>query len=151
MNQEPQSKLDLLTGMLRKDISLNSMDVEYKKLTMAHLKNDDILVNNPSKKGIFNLFTNFSNTSEGSEKVSYDIYDAYYDDDDKLCWQERDGPPQLNLQRSKINKPILAIKGYTYDLARESSSELMFLLDTQFLEKNQIMLMNWNELPWGGK
>ena len=49
MNQYPESKLDLLTGMLRKDISLNSMDVEYKKLTMAHLKNDDILVNNPSK------------------------------------------------------------------------------------------------------
>ena len=40
---------------------------------MAHLKNDDILVNNPSKKGIFNFFTNFSKTSEGGEKVSYDI------------------------------------------------------------------------------
>ena len=147
MNQYPESKLDLLTGMLRKDISLNSMDVEYKKLTMAHLKNDDILVNNPSKKGIFNFFTNFSKTSEGGEKVSYDIYDAYYDDDDKLCWQQRDGPPQSNLQRDKINKPILAIKGYTYNLARESSGEYIYFLDTQFLEKN--ILINWNQLPWG--
>ena len=147
MNQYPESKLDLLTGMLRKDISLNSMNVEYKKLTMAHLKNDDILVNNPSKKGIFNFFTNFSKTSEGGEKVSYDIYDAYYDDDDKLCWQQRDGPPQSNLQRDKINKPILAIKGYTYNLARESSGEYIYFLDTQFLEKN--ILINWNELPWG--
>ena len=149
MNQYPESKLDLLTGMLRKDISLNSMNVEYKKLTMAHLKNDDILVNNPSKKGIFNFFTNFSNTSEGGEKVSYDIYDAYYDDDDKLCWQQRDGPPQSNLQRDKINKPILAIKGYTYNLARESSGEYIYFLDTQFLEKN--ILINWNQLPWGVK
>lgn len=147
MNQYPESKLDLLTGMLRKDISLNSMDVEYKKLTMAHLKNDDILVNNPSKKGIFNFFTNFSKTSEGGEKVSYDIYDAYYDDDDKLCWQQRDGPPQSNLQRDKINKPILAIKGYTYNLARESSGEYIYFLDTQFLEKK--ILINWNQLPWG--
>jgi hypothetical protein len=147
MNQYPESKLDLLTGMLRKDISLNSMNVEYKKLTMAHLKNDDILVNNPSKKGIFNFFTNFSKTSEGGEKVSYDIYDAYYDDDDKLCWQQRDGPPQSNLQRDKINKPILAIKGYTYNLARESSGEYIYFLDTQFLEKN--ILINWNQLPWG--
>jgi hypothetical protein len=148
MNQEPQSKLDLLTGMLRKDISLNSMDVEYKKLTMAHLKNDDILVNNP-KKGIFNFFTNFSNTSEGGETVSYDIYDAYYDDDDKLWWQERYGPPQLNLQRDKINKPMLAVKGFTYNLARESSGEYIYFLDTQFLEKN--ILMNWDRLPWGEK
>ena len=147
MNQYPESKLDLLTGMLRKDISLNSMNVEYKKLTMAHLKNDDILVNNPSKKGIFNFFTNFSKTSEGGEKVSYDIYDAYYDDDDKLCWQQRDGPPQSNLQRDKINKPILAIKGYTYNLARESSGEYIYFLDTQFLEKK--ILINWNQLPWG--
>tara|TARA_R110001583_G_scaffold100488_2_gene246471 strand:+ start:481 stop:933 length:453 start_codon:yes stop_codon:yes gene_type:complete len=146
MNQYPESKLDLLTGMLRKDISLNSMDVEYKKLTMAHLKNDDILVNNPSKTGIFNFFTNFSNTSEGGEKVSYDIYDAYYDDDDKLWWQQRDGPPQSNRQRGKINKPILAIKGYTYNLVRESSGEYIYLLDTRFLEKN--ILINWNQLPW---
>ncbi len=149
MNQEPQSKLDLLTGMLRENISLNSMDVEYKKLTMAHLKKDDILINNPSKKEIFNFFTNFSNTSEGGESVSYDIYDAYYDDDDKLWWQQRDGPPQSNLQRDKINKPILAIKGYIYNLARQSSGEYIYLLDTQFLEKN--ILINWNQLPWGGK
>lgn len=149
MNQYPESKLDLLTGMLRKDISLNSMEVEYKKLTMAHLKNDDILVNNPSKTGIFNFFTNFSNTSEGGEKVSYDIYDAYYDDDDKLWWQQREGPSQSNRQRGKINKPILAIKGYTYNLVRESSGEYIYLLDTRFLEKN--ILINWNELPWGVK
>lgn len=149
MNQYTESKLYLLTGMLRKDISLNSMNVESKKLTMAHLKNDDILVNNPSKTGIFNFFTNFSNTSEGGEKVSYDIYDAYYDDDDKLCWQQRDGPPQSNLQRDKINKPILAIGGYAYNLARESSGEYIYFLDTQFLEKN--ILINWNELPWGEK
>tara|TARA_R100000908_G_C3757090_1_gene151922 strand:- start:162 stop:611 length:450 start_codon:yes stop_codon:yes gene_type:complete len=149
MNQYTESKLDLLTGMLRENISLNSMGVDHKKLTMAHLKNDDILVNNPYKEGIFSFFTNFSNTSEGGEKVSYDIYDAYYDDDDKLCWQQRDGPPQSNLQRDKINKPILAIKGYTYNLARESSDEYIYFLDTQFLEKN--ILINWNQLPWGGK
>ena len=148
MNQEPQSKLDLLTGMLRKDISLNLMDVEYKKLTMAHLKNDDILVNNP-KKGIFNFFTNFSNTSEGGEAVSYDIYDAYYDDDDKLWWHDRYGDIQAHSQRDKIKKPMLAVKGFTYNLARESSGEYIYFLDTQIFRKN--ILINWNELPWGGK
>lgn len=147
MNQYIESKLDLLTGKSRENILLNSMEIDHKKLTMAHLKNDDILINNPSKKGIFNFFTNFSNDYDDGESVSYDIYDAYYDDDDKLCWQERDGPPQLNLQRSKINKPILAIKGYIYNLARESSGEYIYFLDTQFLEKN--ILINWNSVPWG--
>ncbi|MHA2036267.1 MAG: hypothetical protein ACW972_00845 [Promethearchaeota archaeon] len=147
MNQYIESKLDLLTGKSRENILLNSMEIDHKKLTMAHLKNDDILINNPSKKGIFSFFTNFSNDYDDGESVSYDIYDAYYDDDDKLCWQERDGPPQLNLQRSKINKPILAIKGYIYNLARESSGEYIYFLDTQFLEKN--ILINWNSVPWG--
>ncbi|MHA2268492.1 MAG: hypothetical protein ACXAB8_11905 [Promethearchaeota archaeon] len=147
MNQYTESKLDLLTGKSRENILLNSMEIDHKKLTMAHLKNDDILINNPSKKGIFSFFTNFSNDYDDGESVSYDIYDAYYDDDDKLCWQERDGPPQLNLQRSKINKPILAIKGYIYNLARESSGEYIYFLDTQFLEKN--ILINWNSVPWG--
>ena len=142
MNQEPKSKLDLLTGMLREDILLISMEVEHKKITMAHLKNDDILINNPSKKGIFNFFTNFSKASEDGKRVSYDIYDAYYDDD-KLWWVERDRPPSENRKK----KPILGVRGYTYNLARDSNLDNIYLLDTQFLGKN--ILINWDELPWG--
>ena len=44
MSQDPESQLDLLTGMRREVILLHSKARDYGKFTMTHLKNDDILI-----------------------------------------------------------------------------------------------------------
>jgi len=38
MNKDPESQLDLLTGMRREDILLHAKEVDYGKFTMTHLK-----------------------------------------------------------------------------------------------------------------
>ena len=150
MNKDPESQLDLLTGMRREDILLHTKEVDYGKFTMTHLKNDDILINNPpvlpKSNMTFSLFTNFS-WADGYEAkfdkkklVSYDIYDVCYDDDDKLGWVKRN-------YRGEMEKPIKHSR-ITFNLTNVPHEKLYFF-ERGFLNKTNFI--NWNELPWDGE
>lgn len=147
MSQDPESQLDLLTGMRREVILLHSKARDYGKFTMTHLKNDDILINNPpmlKENRTFSLFTNFSwPENRRGDLVSYDIYDVYYDENDKLGWVKR------NVKRG-VEKPIKHSRN-TYDLTSipNDYDERIYFLERGFLDRTNFI--NWNELPWGGK
>jgi hypothetical protein len=144
MSQDPESQLDLLTGMRREVILLHSKARDYGKFTMTHLKNDDILINNPAwweENRTFYLFTNFSwPENRRGDLVSYDIYDVYYDENDKLGWVKR------NVKRG-VEKPIKHSRN-TSNFSDVSEGRIYFL-ERGFLDRTNFI--NWNELPWGGK
>ena len=150
MNKDPESQLDLLTGMRREDILLRTKEVDYGKFTMTHLKNDDILISNPPvlPRRTFSLFTNFSWADGGTNPfyevnqdrkklVSYDIYDVCYDDDDKLGWVKR-------TYREVMEKPIKHSR-ITFNLTNGKGK--IYFFERGFLNKTNFI--NWNELPWG--
>tara|TARA_R100000908_G_C3753696_1_gene148047 strand:+ start:1571 stop:2026 length:456 start_codon:yes stop_codon:yes gene_type:complete len=150
MNKDPESQLDLLTGMRREDILLHAKEVDYGKFTMTHLKNDDILINNPPvlprSNMTFSLFTNFSwaygyeAKFDKKKLVSYDIYDVCYDDDDKLRWVKRN-------YKEEMEKPIKHSR-ITFNLTNVPHEKLYFF-ERGFLNKTNFI--NWNELPWDGE
>ena len=92
----------------------------------------------------FSLFTNFSwPENRRGDLVSYDIYDVYYDENDKLGWVKR------NVKRG-VEKPIKHSRN-TYDLTSipNDYDERIYFLERGFLDRTNFI--NWNELPWGGK
>ena len=159
MNKDPESQLDLLTGMRREDILLHTKEVDYGKLTMTHLKNDDILINNPpalpKSNMTFTLFTNFSWADDSLLKfdrkklVSYDIYDVCYDDDDKLGWVKRNYTRAgfSRMGKEEMKKPIKHSR-ITFNLTNVPHEKLYFF-ERGFLNKTNFI--NWNELPWDGE
>tara|TARA_R110000796_G_scaffold41359_2_gene102324 strand:+ start:104 stop:544 length:441 start_codon:yes stop_codon:yes gene_type:complete len=143
MSKDSQSWMKSLTGISRAELLINSKHCKPWELNMKFLKREDVIFT-PKKNFregvVFYIFTNFQKT-ERLDMLSYEIYDAIWDNDAKLIWTERD-----NTNR-KFKKPQVHSR-HNFVLMGDDTFKK---IDAEFMQKGMLvnLFLNWEELPWG--
>ena len=142
MSKDSQSWMKSLTGISKRELLNNSKHCNPSELNMKFLKREDVILSPSefSKGEEFYIFTNFQETQR-VDMISYEIYDAIWDNNDKLIWTHRDDTNQ------RFKKPMVHSRHNYILMGRDEFRKI----DAEFMQKPMLMnlFLNWNNLPWG--
>lgn len=140
MSKDSQSWMKSLTGISKRELLINSKHCNPSELNIKFLKREDVIFQ-PSEFHEYNLFYMFTNFQETQllDMVSYDIYDAIWDNNAKLMWTNRDDTEK------RFKKPI-AHSRHNYILMGKDNFKK---IDAEFMQKRMLgNFINWDSLPW---
>ena len=142
MSKDSQSWMKSLTGISKAELLINSKHCNPSELNIKFLKREDVIFQ-PSQFREYNLFYMFTNFHETQrpDMVSYDIYDAIWDNNAKLMWTNRDDTEK------RFKKPPIVHSRYNYVLMGKDNLKK---IDAEFIQKRMLgNFINWDSLPWG--
>ena len=140
MSKDSQLWMESLTGISKAELLINSKHCNPSELNLKFLKREDVIFK-PSEFREYNLFYMFTNFRETHRPnmVSYDIYDAIWDNNAKLMWTNRDDTEK------RFEKPIVHSRHHYVLMGKDYFKKI----DAEFMQKRMLgNFMNWDSLPW---
>jgi len=162
MSKDSQSWMKSLTGISKRELLNNSKPCNSWELTMKFLKREDVIfrpsefpdnvdignVDTSADLDIsadpqeFYIFTNFRESlmSKWDDMISYEIYDAIWDNNDNLIWTHRNDTNQT------FENPLVHSR-HNYVLM---GSDAFYKIDAEFMQKRMLwnLFLNWDNKPW---